>query len=80
MPHGSRRAARMAGRKRRNFMMLCSLMRMARLVMLCSLMRMARLVTLQPVLSGRAFFGACVCCSSLGFYEVSLVSLDFPNR
>ena len=32
------------------------------LMMLCSLMRMARLVTLQPVLSGRAFFGACVCC------------------
>ena len=31
-------------------------------MMLCSLMRMARLVTLQPVLSGRAFFGACVCC------------------
>jgi len=32
------------------------------LMMLCSLMRMARLVTLQSVLSGRAFFGACVCC------------------
>ena len=32
------------------------------LMMLCSLMRVARLVTLQPVLSGRAFFGACVCC------------------
>jgi hypothetical protein len=32
------------------------------LMMLCSLMRMARLVTLQPVRSGRAFFGACVCC------------------
>ena len=32
------------------------------LMMLCSLMRMASLVTLQPVLSGRAFFGACVCC------------------
>ena len=32
------------------------------LMMLCSFMRMARLVTLQPVLSGRAFFGACVCC------------------
>ena len=30
--------------------------------MLCSLMRVASLVTLQPVLSGRAFFGACVCC------------------
>ena len=32
------------------------------LMMLCSLMRMARLVTLQLVRSGRAFFGACVCC------------------
>ena len=31
-------------------------------MMLCSLMRVASLVTLQPVLSGRAFFGACVCC------------------
>ena len=71
MPHGSRRAARMAGRKRRNFMMLCSLMRMARLVMLCSLMRMARLVmlcslmrmarlvTLQPVLSVLSSVRAC---------------------
>ena len=49
----------MAGRKRRNFMMLCSLMRMARLVMLCSLMRMARLVTLQPVLSVLSSVRAC---------------------
>ena len=30
-------------------------------MMLCSLMRIVEFVTLQPVLSGRAFFGACVC-------------------
>ena len=32
-------------------------------MMLCSTVRMAGLVTLQPVLFGRAFFGACVCHS-----------------
>ena len=39
------------------------------LMMLCSLMCMARLVTLQPVLSGRAFFCACVCCRGRGRHE-----------
>ena len=39
------------------------------LIMLCSLMCMARLVTLQPVLSGRAFFCACVCCRGRGRHE-----------
>ena len=32
------------------------------MMMLCSLMRIVECVTLQPVLSGRALFGACVCC------------------
>ena len=32
------------------------------MMMLCSLMRIVECVTLQPVLSGRAFSGACVCC------------------
>ena len=32
-------------------------------MMLCSPVRLAGLVTLQPVLFGRAFFGACVCHS-----------------
>ena len=33
------------------------------MMMLCSPIPLAGLVTLQPVLFGRAFFGACVCCS-----------------
>ena len=32
------------------------------MMMPCSPVRLAGLVTLQPVLFGRAFFGACVCC------------------
>ena len=32
------------------------------MMMLCSPIPLAGLVTLQPVLFGRAFFGACVCC------------------